>query len=44
MMDELVTRLVRSGIAIRELTPVTPPLEAAFIALVDGDAQPADVA
>ena len=38
MMDELVARLVRGGIAIRELTPVTPPLEAAFLALTEDDA------
>ncbi|WGL52448.1 ABC transporter ATP-binding protein [Nocardioides sp. BP30] len=32
-MDELVTGIVGSGIAVRELGPVTPPLEAAFLAL-----------
>lgn len=32
-LDELVSRLVRTGIAIRELSPVVPPLEAAFAAL-----------
>ncbi len=32
-LDELVGRLIRSGIAIRELGPVVPPLEAAFLAL-----------
>jgi ABC-2 type transport system ATP-binding protein len=31
--DELVVRLVRAGIAIRELAPVVSPLEAAFLAL-----------
>ncbi|MFE9369789.1 ABC transporter ATP-binding protein [Streptomyces sp. NPDC006711] len=34
-LDELVAGLVRSGIAVRELTPVMSPLEAAFIALTD---------
>jgi ABC-2 type transport system ATP-binding protein len=32
-LDELVTRLVQGGIAIRELSPVVSPLEAAFLAL-----------
>ncbi|MFI5818119.1 ABC transporter ATP-binding protein [Streptomyces rishiriensis] len=32
-LDELVARLVRSGVAVRELTPVVSPLEAAFLAL-----------
>lgn len=32
-MDELVNRIVGSGLAVRELSPVTPPLEAAFLAL-----------
>jgi len=34
-LDELVARLVRAGIALRELTPVVSPLEAAFLALTD---------
>ncbi|QUQ67533.1 ABC transporter ATP-binding protein [Kutzneria sp. CA-103260] len=34
-MDELVTRLVRDGIALRELAPVVSPLEAAFLALTE---------
>ncbi|MFI5792325.1 ABC transporter ATP-binding protein [Streptomyces sp. NPDC051677] len=34
-LDELVVRLVRAGIAVRELTPVVSPLEAAFLALTD---------
>ncbi|MQY36545.1 Vitamin B12 import ATP-binding protein BtuD [Streptomyces sp. RB17] len=34
-LDELVLRLVRSGIALRELAPVVSPLEAAFLALTD---------
>ncbi|MGZ4451370.1 MAG: ABC transporter ATP-binding protein [Nocardioides sp.] len=32
-MDRLGAELVRAGIALRELAPVTPPLEAAFLAL-----------
>lgn len=34
-MDELVTRLVRDGIALRELAPVVSPLEAAFLDLTE---------
>jgi ABC-2 type transport system ATP-binding protein len=34
-LDELVTRLVRAGVAIRELAPVVAPLEAAFLALTE---------
>jgi ABC-2 type transport system ATP-binding protein len=37
-LDELVTRLVGAGVAVRELRPVVPPLEAAFLALTtEGD-------
>lgn len=32
-LDELVRRLVRAGIALRELAPVVSPLEAAFLSL-----------
>ncbi|MFC0555746.1 ABC transporter ATP-binding protein [Planotetraspora thailandica] len=32
-LDELVVRLVQAGVALRELGPVVPPLEAAFLAL-----------
>ncbi|RCG29137.1 ABC transporter ATP-binding protein [Sphaerisporangium album] len=32
-VDELVVRLVRDGVALRELGPVVAPLEAAFLAL-----------
>ena len=32
-LDDLVVRLVGAGIAVRELGPVVPPLEAAFLAL-----------
>ncbi|WP_265446803.1 ABC transporter ATP-binding protein [Flexivirga meconopsidis] len=35
-IDDLIADLVRSGIAVRELGPVVPPLEAAFLALTDG--------
>ncbi|MEV6109861.1 ABC transporter ATP-binding protein [Streptomyces sp. NPDC051940] len=34
-LDELVVRLVREGVAVRELTPVVSPLEAAFLELTD---------
>ncbi|TDW92345.1 ABC transporter ATP-binding protein [Kribbella sp. VKM Ac-2566] len=34
-VDELVKRLVRDDIAVRELAPVVSPLEAAFIALTE---------
>jgi ABC-2 type transport system ATP-binding protein len=33
--DDLVTRLVTAGVALRELTPVVSPLEAAFLALTE---------
>ncbi len=32
-IEDLVVRLVRAGVAVRELAPVVPPLEAAFLAL-----------
>ena len=32
-LDDLVARLVGGGVAVRELSPVVPPLEAAFLAL-----------
>jgi ABC-2 type transport system ATP-binding protein len=32
-IEELVARLVRADVAVRELAPVMPPLEAAFLAL-----------
>ena len=32
-LDELVPRLVHANIAVRELTPVVSPLEAAFLTL-----------
>jgi ABC-2 type transport system ATP-binding protein len=34
-MDDLVARLVGIGVAVRELAPVVPPLEAAFLALTE---------
>jgi ABC-2 type transport system ATP-binding protein len=34
-MDELVARIVRADIAVRELMPVVSPLEAAFLALTE---------
>jgi ABC-2 type transport system ATP-binding protein len=34
-LDELVPRLVHSGIALRELAPVVSPLESAFLALTE---------
>jgi ABC-2 type transport system ATP-binding protein len=37
-LDELVPRLVREGIAVRELTPVVSALEAAFLALTEPEA------
>ncbi|MEV4624506.1 ABC transporter ATP-binding protein [Asanoa sp. NPDC049573] len=33
VLDDLVVRLVRGGVALREFAPVVPPLEAAFLAL-----------
>ncbi|MEU6534740.1 ABC transporter ATP-binding protein [Streptomyces sp. NPDC047000] len=36
-LDELVGRLVRAGIAVRELAPVVSPLEAAFLTLTEQD-------
>ncbi|MEU2423940.1 ABC transporter ATP-binding protein [Streptomyces sp. NPDC007851] len=34
-LDELVTKVVRADVAVRELAPVVSPLEAAFLALTD---------
>jgi ABC-2 type transport system ATP-binding protein len=36
-VDELVVRLVGAGVAVRELGPVVPPLEAAFLALTGAE-------
>ncbi|MFB4296861.1 ABC transporter ATP-binding protein [Actinomadura sp. NTSP31] len=38
-LDDLVARLVRAGVAVRELAPVVPPLEAAFLALTGSGAE-----
>jgi ABC-2 type transport system ATP-binding protein len=37
-LDELVARIVRADIAVRELAPVVSPLEAAFLALTEQEA------
>jgi ABC-2 type transport system ATP-binding protein len=37
-LDELVARLARAQIAVRELAPVVSPLEAAFLALTEQEA------
>ncbi len=37
-MDELVARIVRADIAVRELAPVVSPLEATFLALTEPEA------
>jgi ABC-2 type transport system ATP-binding protein len=42
--DALVVRLVGAGVAVRELTPVLAPLEAAFLALTAGDPVTEDIA
>jgi ABC-2 type transport system ATP-binding protein len=39
-LDDLVTRLVGAGVAVRELAPVVSPLEAAFLALTAGTDAP----
>ena len=36
-LDALVAGLVNAGVAVRELAPVVPPLEAAYLALTGGD-------
>lgn len=41
-LDELVARLVRADIAVRELAPVVSPLEAAFLALTEQSEDPAE--
>ncbi|TVZ04458.1 ABC transporter ATP-binding protein [Trebonia kvetii] len=38
-IDALVPQLVSAGVAVRELTPVTSPLESAFLALTEQQAQ-----
>lgn len=37
-LDELVVQLVRAGVAVRELAPVISPLESAFLALTEQQA------
>jgi ABC-2 type transport system ATP-binding protein len=37
ILDDVVARLVFEGVAVRELAPVVSPLEAAFLALTDGE-------
>jgi ABC-2 type transport system ATP-binding protein len=37
-LDELLARIVRAGIAVRELAPIVSPLEAAFLALTEQEA------
>ncbi|MFI6655460.1 ABC transporter ATP-binding protein [Streptomyces sp. NPDC050523] len=39
-LDELVVQLVHAGVALRELTPVVSPLEAAFLALTEQQEAP----
>jgi ABC-2 type transport system ATP-binding protein len=41
-LDELVARIVRADVALRELAPVVSPLEAAFLALTDQPAEQAE--
>ena len=41
-LDSLVERLVYAGLAVRELAPVVPPLEAAFLAVTCAEAGPAE--
>ena len=37
-LDDLVARIVRANIAVRELAPIVSPLEAAFLALTEQEA------
>jgi ABC-2 type transport system ATP-binding protein len=39
-LDDLVARVVRADVAVRELAPVVSPLEAAFLALTEQPDQP----
>jgi ABC-2 type transport system ATP-binding protein len=41
-LDDLVTRLIGAGVAVRELAPVVAPLEAAFLALTDAASAPGE--
>ena len=38
-LDDLVPRLVRAGVSVRELTPVVSPLESAFLAFTEQQEQ-----
>ncbi|HEY3479677.1 MAG TPA: ABC transporter ATP-binding protein [Streptomyces sp.] len=40
-LDDLLARIVRAGIAVREFAPVMSPLEAAFLALTEAQPQEA---
>jgi ABC-2 type transport system ATP-binding protein len=42
-IDALVPQLVSAGVAVRELTPVTSPLESAFLALTEQQAEQQEV-
>jgi ABC-2 type transport system ATP-binding protein len=42
-LDELVTRLVSAGVAVREFAPVLSPLEAAYLALTEESNPPTAV-
>jgi len=35
-LEALVARLVQAGVGVREVSPVLAPLEAAFLALTEG--------
>jgi ABC-2 type transport system ATP-binding protein len=39
-LDDLVARLVGAGVGVRELAPVVPPLEAAFLSLTAAASPP----
>jgi ABC-2 type transport system ATP-binding protein len=41
-LDDLVARLVGAGVGVRELSPVVPPLEAAFLALTAAASAPSE--
>jgi ABC-2 type transport system ATP-binding protein len=41
-LDDLVARVVRAGIAVRELAPLVSPLEAAFLALTEQEPVPTE--
>ncbi|HET6865697.1 MAG TPA: AAA family ATPase, partial [Solirubrobacteraceae bacterium] len=41
-LDDLVARLIDAGVGVRELAPVVPPLEAAFLALTAAAHRPSE--